>query len=190
MTFIKQLMMAKGRGQTVISVADASMMVPEYSGNKLWSALKYAVASGDLIRLTRGIYVFERNYSHLELANKLRIPSYVSMYTVLQKEGVVFQPYESVYMIASRSQRIEVDNQNYIYRRIKAEILLNTRGIEIVDRVSMANTERALCDKLYLDGNEHFDNLRGIDWEEMRNLNRLVYGGNKTIADFIEENGE
>ena len=81
-------------------------------------------------------------------------------------------------------------NQNYIYRRMKAEILLNTRGIEIVDRVSMANTERALCDKLYLDGNEHFDNLRGIDWEEMRNLNRLVYGGNKTIADFIEENGE
>jgi len=186
MGFIKELATNRVFGQTVFSVSDLSQQVKGYSGPKLQSALKYAVKNKDLTRITRGIYAFPQNYSRLEFSNKFRSPSYVSLYTILQEAGIVFQPYTSVFAVSQRSQEIEIDGQKYIYRKIKDDILLNPTGTVFVNGVHRATPERAICDKLYLDGEEYFDNLRRIDWNLMKNLNTDVYANNQVIRKYIK----
>jgi len=187
MSFVKELLKTRDNGQTVFVMADLAQRVGEYSGQKLRSALKYAVQRGDLVRVTRGIYALSQDYSRLELANKLRTPSYVSFYSILQQEGVVFQPYESIFLASKRSEEISLDEQNYIYRKIKDEILLNPMGIVNEGSWARATVERAICDKLYLDGDEYFDNLRGVDWEMMQKLNEEVYESSQVISKFVKE---
>lgn len=186
MGFIKELATNRAFGQTVFSVSDLSQQVTGYNGAKLQSALKYAVKNKDLIRISRGIYAFPQNYSRLEFSNKFRSPSYVSLYTILQEAGIVFQPYTSVFAVSQRSQEIEIDGQKYIYRKIKDDILLNPAGTVFVGGVHQATPERAICDKLYLDGEEYFDNLRRIDWDLMKNLNKNVYSNNQVIRKYIK----
>ena len=184
MSFVKKLLTSKKPNQTVFSFADLSGAVAGYSGAKLKSALKYAVGKKDLIRISRGIYCFSNGYSRQEFANKYRTPSYISLYTVLLESGIVFQPYSSIYLVANRSQETEIDGQKYIYRKIRDEISLNPLGINSVDNIYKAGPERAICDKLYLDGDEHFDNLRSVDWNLMLKLNQQVYQ-NPVISSFI-----
>ena len=188
MSFIKEFIKLKNNTQTVFNFSDLSHIADGYTGSKLNSALKYSLAQGDIYRITRGIYSLSSDYSRLEFANKYKIPSYISTYTVLQKNGVVFQPYSTIYVISNRSQEIEIDDQKYIYRKIKDNILLNTFGVRNENGIQMASTERAICDKLYLDGGEYFDNLRDVDWDLMKQLNNLVYANNKTILNFINVN--
>ena len=188
MSFIKDFIKLKKSTQTVFGFSELSHMVEGYTGPKLRSALKYALQKGDIFRISRGIYSLSKDYSQLEFANKYRSPSYISLYSVLQKEGVVFQPYSTIYIISGRSKEVEIDGQIYIYRKIKDSILLNTLGVKNENGVQIAGVERAICDKLYLDGNEYFDNLRNINWNLMSQLNVLVYSDNKAISNFININ--
>jgi hypothetical protein len=80
------------------------------------------------------------------------------------------------------------DGQNYVYRKIKDSILLQPLGIASANGIFKASPERALCDKIYLDRQEYFDNLRSIDWDFMTSLNQNVYNDNRYIALFIKEN--
>lgn len=188
MGFIKELAKNRFPAQTVFSISDLSQQVIGYSGAKLRSALKYAVQKNDLIRISRGIYAFSRDYSREEFSNKFRSPSYISLYTVLQESGIVFQPYSSIYAVSQRSQEAEIDGQKYIYRKIKDNILFNPAGTVLAGGVHKAAPERAICDTLYLDGDQLFDNLRRIDWGLMKNLNTDVYANNRAIGKFIKKN--
>jgi hypothetical protein len=140
---------------------------------------------GELYKISEGIYSFNSNYSKKEFANKYRIPSYIGLYTVLQDSGVVFQPYTSVFIITNRSETVDIDGQKYVYRKIKDEILLNPLGINQIDGVSTATVERAICDKIYLDGIEYFDNLRDVDLNIVKKLNVEVYENNNDISKFL-----
>ena len=188
MSFIKALLKSKNPHQTVFTFADLTNAVPGYMGIKLKSALKYAVARNDLIRISRGIYTLSTNYSLEELGNKYRRPSYISLYTILQENGIVFQPYTSIFLAANRSETVELDRQRYIYRKIKNEILLNPLGVNSINHISRATSERAIGDKLYLDGLEHFDNLSRINWNLMEELNAKVYLHHPAIAAFLAKN--
>lgn len=187
MGFVKKLATNKVSGQTVFLMVDLSQQVTGYSGAKLKSALKYAVQKKDLVRISRGIYVFSKDYSRAEFANKFRSPSYISLYTVLQEAGVVFQPYSAIYVVSQRSEEVEIDGQKYVYRKIKDNILLNPMGTVSVNGVHKATPERAVCDKLYLDGDEFFDNLRNINWDLVKKLNSDVYENNPIIEKFIKK---
>jgi len=187
MTLLKSLSMYRGK-QTIFTMPEISSLTDQYYGQKLYSALKYAIKSKNLIRVSRGIYAFNGSYSRQELANKYRTPSYISLYTIFQEAGIVFQPYESIYAVSNRCQTIVIDRQKYIYRKIKDEFLLNPFGILLKDRVNKASPERALCDKIYLDGDEYFDNLRQIDWSLLKTINRTVYRNNQIINEFIRKN--
>lgn len=186
MTFIQKLSKMRGL-QTVFTIPEISY-ITHYSDEKLYSALKYAVKTNHLIRISKGLYAFDHQYSKQEYANKLRSPSYISLYTVLQEHNIVFQPYTSVFSIANRNETMARDGQNYVYRKIKDSILLQPLGIASANGIFKASPERALCDKIYLDRQEYFDNLRSIDWDFMTSLNQNVYNDNRYIALFIKEN--
>jgi hypothetical protein len=187
MTLIKNILINRTK-QTVFTLPEIILLTDEYQGQKLYSALKYAVKTKNIIRISKGIYAFNKDYNKQEFANKFRSPSYISLYTVLQESGIVFQPYSSIYAISNRYEEAEIDDQKYIYRKIKNDFLLNPIGLILKDNVYKATPERAICDKIYLDGDEYFDNLRQINWNLLKTINHEVYQNNSVISKFIKKN--
>jgi hypothetical protein len=188
MSFIKDLYKYTSPDQTVFSLAELSSVNPSYTGSKLNSAIKYFVKKNELTRLSKGLYTLNRNYSRQEFANKFRIPSYISLYTILFEKGIVFQPYSSIYLVSNRSEKRNFDDTTFIYRKIKDEILLNPTGIDNSNGIYKASPERAICDKIYLDNDEYFDNLRSIDWEKLKKINFEVFDNNSIILKWISKN--
>lgn len=172
---------------TVFTTGDIRKALNIHNDKSLYNAISYAVNKQELSKISDGIYSFDKNYSKKEYANKYRSPSYISLYTVLQESGVVFQPYSSIYLISKRSEEVKIDNQKYIFRKIKDNILLNPLGIIQTDSISVATKERAICDMLYLDGEQYFDNLRDLDWNMILKLNKSVYENNQDITNFINQ---
>lgn len=180
---ITALFRAKRPTQTVFTLNEMRQLLP-LSSSQLDDALYYAAKKNGIIRITQGIYTLTKDYSHKEFANKFRTPSYIGLYTILQKEGIVFQPYTSLFAVTNRTEKVTIGDQTYIYRKIKDDCLLNPMGIKLEDEVYIATPERALCDILYLDGSTHFDNVRSINWDLMKALNDTVYN-NKSITQLI-----
>jgi len=173
--------------KTVFRTQEIANILAVPVDKRLWARIQYYVARGKLIRLSKGIYALSLAYDRLELGNALRRPSYVSLYTVLQQEGVIFQSYQPLYFVADRSETVTIHGQEFVYRKIKDDILAHPLGIHFGANLASASIERAIADKIYLDGNEYFDNLRSIDWERMKQLNRLVYRSAR-LDKFIEKN--
>lgn len=188
MSFIKDLYKHINSDQTIFSLAELSNINPSYAGPKLNSAIKYLVKRNELTRLSKGLYALNTKYSKQEFANKFRIPSYISLYTVLSEAGIVFQPYSSIYLVSKRSEKTKFAETTFIYRKIKDQILLNPTGIDNSNGIYKASPERAICDKIYLDNDEYFDNLRDIDWEKLKKINLEVFDKNNIILKWISKN--
>lgn len=106
-------------------------------------------------------------------------PSYISLETVLSKEGVVFQHYDKIFVVSYLTREIVCDGQTYVFKKIKNPVLTNSLGIEKKENYSMAIKERAFMDILYLYKDYHFDNLASINWDVCFDL--LPIYGNKAM---------
>jgi len=175
---IKKVLKQKDR-QTVFTFGDIAMITGRNADSNLVSNVNYYIRTGELIRISKGIYALDENYSMWEFANKLRKPSYISFYTILQDAGIVFQPYSTIFLACNRSEVIEKNNQKFKYRKLKDEILYNMKGLQERENVMIATPERALLDKIYLDGDEYFDNLSKIDWKFVKEMNDEFYKSKK-----------
>ncbi|MDA1337869.1 MAG: hypothetical protein O2871_00740 [bacterium] len=182
---IEKILRNKNEYQTVFTLSEISTFVGKNSDQNLISALSYYSKVGKLIRLSKGLYALDGNYLIEELANKVRQPSYISLYTILQEKAVVFQVYTSVFSISTRTEELTINKQNFVYRKLKSQILLNNMGIIEEKGVFKARLERALLDKVYLDGDEYFDNLRDVDWGFAKELNKQVYKSEK-VQNYID----
>ncbi len=180
---IKEILRKK-ETQTVFTFGDISVITGREPNSNLISNINYYVKTGDLVRLSKGLYALDEDYSILELGNKLRRPSYISFYTILQKEGIIFQPYNTIYLACNRSEIIKKGDQVFKYRKLKDEILYNVKGLQQEENVMLATPERALLDKIYLDGDEYFDNLRRINWDFALEMNEEIYKS-QTIEKYI-----
>lgn len=161
-------------GETVFSIRELALLFPETSPSQLKSQTHYYFKKGQLKRLRKGLYALPA-YNPLEAAAKLYTPSYISLETVLAREGIIFQYYETIFAVGLISRAVTMDSHIVRYRRIKPEILLNTKGIITGKGYSIATKERAFLDALYLYRNYHFDNRDAIDLAVIRNL-LPVYG--------------
>lgn len=150
--------------QSVYTSQELSQLFPDDSPQKLNSALHYAVKTGKLKRLRRGIYV-KNDYSVVELANCIYIPSYVSLETVLRASGIIFQTDTSIQSVSYLSREVMVDQTKLIYRKLKYQVLTNPLGLVVNGREAVATPERALLDSLIVFKNYHFDNLSGVNWD-------------------------
>ena len=148
--------------RTVFRLSDIAMLFPKAENKYLANKMGYYVKTGKLLNLRKGVYA-KPDYNPLEFANLLYTPSYVSLEYVLQQAGVLFQ-YDSRYTSVSYLSRdLEVDGNNYSYRRIKEDIIINTQGIVCKDNVNIATPERAFLDILYLNKDFYFDNLNPLN---------------------------
>jgi len=118
-----------------------------------------------LYTIRKGIYAKDKNYDKLELANKIFTPAYISLETVLSREGIVFQQYDQIFIVSYLSREISCDGQTYVFRRMKDVILTNSLNIEKKGNYYIASKERAFLDTIYLNKKYHFDNLSSLDWD-------------------------
>src|SRR3989338_8363339 len=164
--------------QTVFSLKDLALLIGESSKSTLKAKANYYVKKGDILGLRKGVYAKEK-YNPLELANKIYTPSYISLETVLQTSGIIFQYYKTIFAISYLSREIKIKNMVVRYRKIKNEILCHPLGLENKKGASIATSERAFLDTLYLYGSYHFYKLDILDKEKVFSLLENVYKSKK-----------
>src|SRR3989344_3250302 len=85
--------------KTVFTAQEISILLKETSMNNLKAKINYFVKKGILIALKRGLYAKNNGFDILEAANKILTPSYISLETVLLKEGINFQYYDKTIFV-------------------------------------------------------------------------------------------
>jgi predicted transcriptional regulator of viral defense system len=152
------------RPESVFSIQEIGQIFPHISPDSLRDRLFYFTKVGKLQRLHHGLYA-KQKYDVHELANKIYTPSYISLETVLAREGVIFQHYETLFLMSYLTRDVRVGEHAFSYRRLPDSILLHTEGIERDGHYAMATKERAFLDAVYKYKNYHFDNLGGLNWD-------------------------
>lgn len=147
---------------TVFTVNEIALLLGDTNRDNLKARINYYAKRGKLQNIRKGIYAKSR-YNPLELAVKIYTPSYVSLETVLEREGVIFQKYKTIFVVSYLNRKIEIDNREFQYRRIRENILINKEGVKLKESYAIATKERAFLDALYLYKNYYFDNLDILD---------------------------
>lgn len=175
--------------RTVFRLKDIAMLTGETDFESINKRVNYFVQKGKLLNPRKGLYA-KKDYNKEELACTLFTPSYISLEYVLQKAGVIFQYASGITSISYLSRTVTVDDQLYVFRKIKYPILVNTTGIERMDNhINIASPERAFLDVLYLDANYYFDNVSPLDVDAVYKLLPLYSSKalnarvNKTFSD-------
>lgn len=170
--------------QTVFQIEELAQIFPEISSGNLRRRLHYFVKAGKLRSPRRGIYA-KNIYELLELANKIYAPSYISFETVLLKEGIVFQYYETIFVASYLSRDLIVDGHKISYRQISEPALSNKSGIEERSGYFIATKERAFLDAVFLYKDYYFDNLSGLNWKRVFELAPIYKS--KALANRVRE---
>ena len=179
--------------QTVFNVDDLRQIWQVEDKNYLKTIIARLFKSGKIIRIKRGVYAINKNYNKYELASKIKSPSYISLETVLQKNGIIFQDYsKSIYNISNNTVKKKVQGTVFKYFKIKDDILFSPLGIEKNNFITIASTERAIADRVYLTPGYYFDNLREVDTKKLKQISKIYNKRTqmeiKEIIRFIQKN--
>ena len=172
------------REATVFTLKEITLLFPNLTYKTILNKLIYAIKTNRLKKIRKGIYAKDR-FNFLEVANKLYTPSYISFETVLQKEGIVFQVYKTVFVASYLTRNIKLKENEIFYRKLINEVLLNSNGVEKINNYFAATKERAFLDAIFLYKNYHFDNLKPLDWEKITELKKIYQS--KTLEKRVDE---
>ncbi len=180
--FLKELLKLN---QTIYSFKELALLWPNTKPKTLKSRIHYYVKQGDLYHIRRGLYAKDKHYNRFELANKIMTPAYISFETVLASAGMIFQYYDQIFVASYQSKNILCDGQYYSFKKLKDSILTNTLGIELLQNYSIASTERAFLDVLYINTSYHFDNFSPVNWNKVYEI--LPLYENKRMKKTIDQ---
>ena len=166
--------------KTILTNEELSLLWRENEKGNLNSKIAYYVKKKALFRLTRGVFSKDEKYDFKELATKIYTPSYVSFETVLREAGVIFQYYDSIFIATKWPKKVVIDKKTFVFRKLKDTVLYNSTGIVNKENYSIATTERAFLDMVYLFPNYYFDNLSILDWEKCFEIGK-IYDNNQLI---------
>ena len=170
---------------TVFTAQDMAVIWGYTNERRLFELIKYYVRRGEIFALSRGLYSW-RDYTELDIrndlnlqlliANKLVPNSYVSLYTVLKKEGLVDQYYDAVYSVAEKRVTRMVRGVRFEYKRIKDKVLWSSEGINESVGVRVATKERAVLDTWYCEPSWELGRTELLNMLELKELAKM-YGG-------------
>jgi hypothetical protein len=161
--------------KTILTVKDLALIWQISNEESLYSKTSYYVKQKALIRLTRGVFAKDAHYDSKELATSLYVPCYISFETVLREAGVIFQHYDTIFVASSYAFSKKIDKYSFTFRKLKDSVLFSPVGIKNVGNYSVATTERAFLDMIYLFPNYYFDNLRPINWEKCEEILKIYH---------------
>lgn len=145
--------------------------------NTLKRTLKRFVDRGVLKRIHKGFYSTTdiSNIDPYDLGfSYLNTYSYVSLETILAREGIIFQEIKYITFVSSKSSKFNVGGVKYSSRQLKDKFLINTAGIKKVGNHFEATIERAVADILYYNSKYHFDNDTAIDFNKVKEIQKEV----------------
>lgn len=129
--------------------------------------------SGQIIRIRNNLYILAERWLHLtqserlQIANRVQVPSYISLTTAISYYGLSEQLYRgNIESVAQkRSIEYQVRDLRFIYRLIRPECY---RGYTHRDGVFVAEPEKALADIIYYSsiGRYAFD-FSALDWRRL-----------------------
>ncbi len=166
--------------KTILSNKDLALIWQENNEKNLYAKTAYYVKQKVLIRLTRGVFAKDKNYNPKELATSIYVPSYISFETVLREAGIIFQHYNTIFVASKWPKTMTINKNTFTFRKLKDTVLFNSTGIVNKDNYSVATTERAFLDMIYLFPNYYFDNLKLIDWKKCESLVKIY--NNKELS--------
>ena len=159
-------------GKTIFTTPEL-MDIWNTNRNTVKSTVYRMVKQKNLIRIKPGLFVLKEKVNESELGCKLVPGSYISLFTVLKKEGVIFQEFQKIYLIGNRPQIINVNNQTFEYHTIK-HILGIPDGIKFHDHYSIATLERAILELFYLFDTDYSDfKISHLDKDVFTKLSKL-----------------
>lgn len=157
--------------------ADLSLLWGIDNQDTLNMTLKRFVDRGILIRIHKGFYstvpLSKLNPLDLGFAY-LNTYSYVSLETILVREGLIFQDIKYITFVSTKSDTFELNNVKYKSRQLKDMFLNNTVGITKVNDHYEATVERAIADILYYNPKYYFDNSGAIDFDSVNKLQKKI----------------
>ena len=171
--------------KTIFSTKDIALLWGEKGEANARMRLSSYIKNGKLIRVHRGIYAKDKNYNKYELATRIYTPSYISLETVLTRNGINFQYYGNIFVATYVTREIEADGHRISFVKIKDFVLTNTSGIEHINDVAIATKERAFLDRIYISKDYHFDYLGVLDWDKVFEI--LPIYRNKRMNKKVEE---
>ena len=149
--------------RTVFSFNELVLLLNESNIQRLKQKVNYYVGTHLLLNIRKGIYA-KPNYNIQELGCKIYTPAYISLESVLQEAGIIFQYFNTLTIVSYLSRQIEVGGKQFQFRKIKNTVLLNTDGIKRGSSgLNIATPERAFLDVLYLNKSYYFDNPNILD---------------------------
>lgn len=147
--------------KTVFRVKDLQNLWDEDYRNTIIYA-KRMVAKNLILKLAKGYYALNKEYSVYELANLIVSPSYVSLNSALFFNGVCFQISSAVQSVSLLNYQKEIENKIYEYKSMKRDLFFNIEGIDFRNNISIASPERALLDLFYFGLHANID-----DWDKI-----------------------
>lgn len=170
MKYIEKILNSK---KTVFKVSDFQILLWLDNIETVKSIIKRLKKSWIIFNICRWIWTL-KDYDTFELASKIKKKSYISMESVLQKEAVIFQDYSNtVTLISNNSLEKKVNWINYVFRKIKNNILTNPIWLINTWKYIIACKERAVCDSIYFSWNIYFDNSVDLNTGELWNLSSI-----------------
>lgn len=145
-------------------------------GNSFKKRLQYQIKKGYLSKIKKWIYVLCGQKENITLKDILGLacniyaPSYISFETVLQKEGIIFQDYETIFVACRYNKEITLDalNTTIHFCKIPEKVLMNPIGLINEWNILRAGPERAICDTVYRSPNYYFDNLNDVNKDNIK----------------------
>lgn len=151
-------------GMSLFHTQDLAILWGVDNRNTLYTTIKRYVKKGTLIQITKGLY----STLPLTKINKYALGTalihkfcYVSCETVLSNTGVINQSVIPITFVSSVSQKIQFMGIEYVYRKMKPDILFASDGIEKQDGYFIASRKRAISDMLYFNPKYYLDNYAG-----------------------------
>lgn len=151
------------------------------------------VKKGTITRLKAGIFSLPNHMpSQFEIANRLVIPSYISLDSALSRYNLIPEIVYAVTSITSKATKeFVINNIGYTYQKIKIEGFTGYELKNINDEnVYMADPEKAVSDFLYYIylGKRLYNNrleLKKVDFKKVKKYLSLF--GNKNIIKFANK---
>lgn len=182
MTKIESLLVSK---KNLFSLQDLAVIWKVQESKKLKEQIKYYLRKGRLHQIKRGIYSLKKEYSDLDLAQKLIPLSYITFHTALSIQGINFQYYTEIHSSSLKSRRIKVDNKIFVYHKIPQQAFYNDLELLKKATYTIASPERAIVESLLFVSKMGFDHIDNIDKDKLIKIAKIYE--NKRLEARVKE---
>jgi predicted transcriptional regulator of viral defense system len=164
-------------GRCLYHVQDLAVLWNINNSNTLHTTISRYIRRGVLNNIYKGFYstkpLSEINPLLLGLTSIHRY-GYLSTESVLIEEGVIFQDIKYITIVSNISKRFQINQSNFLVRKIKEVYLKNKTGVLLKNGIRRATLERAVADLLYFNPDYYLDNTKNINWKKVKEIQKII----------------